>query len=145
MQKYLFIFLVCLFSGLPLFSQNNDKDTKNSKEKTSKERTFMGVVKDQSGEPLPGAVVYVKSKPASGTSTDAYGNFILKNIPEGKQIIIISCLGMEPKEFTFTGQKSAIIVLEEKVKKYRMSWLPVSMFVKKTVLPVRQQLIQKKI
>ena len=40
MQKYLFIFLVCLFSGLPLFSQNNDKDTKNSKEKTSKERTF---------------------------------------------------------------------------------------------------------
>ncbi len=77
----------------------------------------MGVVKDQSGEPLPGAVVYVKSKPASGTSTDAYGNFILKNIPEGKQIIIISCLGMEPKEFTFTGQKSAIIVLEEKVKK----------------------------
>ena len=54
MQKYLFIFLVCLFSGLPLFSQNNDKDTKNSKEKTSKERTFMGVVKDQSGEPLPG-------------------------------------------------------------------------------------------
>ena len=38
----------------------------------------MGVVKDQSGEPLPGAVVYVKSKPASGTSTDAYGNFILK-------------------------------------------------------------------
>ena len=117
MQKYLFIFLVCLFSGLPLFSQNNDKDTKNSKEKTSKERTFMGVVKDQSGEPLPGAVVYVKSKPASGTSTDAYGNFILKNIPEGKQIIIISCLGMEPKEFTFTGQKSAIIVLEEKVKK----------------------------
>ena len=99
MQKYLFIFLVCLFSGLPLFSQNNDKDTKNSKEKTSKERIFMGVVKDQSGEPLPGAVVYVKSKPASGTSTDAYGNFILKNIPEGKQIIIISCLGMEPKEF----------------------------------------------
>ena len=49
----------------------------------------MGVVKDQSGEPLPGAVVYVKSKPASGTSTDAYGNFILKNIPEGKQIIIV--------------------------------------------------------
>lgn len=105
----------------------------------------MGVVKDQSGEPLPGAVVYVKSKPASGTSTDAYGNFILKNIPEGKQIIIISCLGMEPKEFTFTGQKSAIIVLEEKVKKIQVSWLPVSMFVKKTVLPVRQQLIQKKI
>ena len=104
----------------------------------------MGVVKDQSGEPLPGAVVYVKSKPASGTSTDAYGNFILKNIPEGKQIIIISCLGMEPKEFTFTGQKSAIIVLEGK-KNTRMSWLPVFMFVKKTVLPVRQQLIQKKI
>lgn len=106
MQKYFYIFLVCLFSGFPLFSQNNDKDTKDSKEKTSKERIFMGVVKDQSGEPLPGAVVYVKSKPASGTSTDAYGNFILKNIPEGKQIIIISCLGMEPKMNSLSPDKN---------------------------------------
>lgn len=76
-------------------------------------RTLVGVVKDTQGKGLPGAVVYVKDSPTIGTSTDKYGNFELKKIPEGNQTIIFSMLGMTEVEILYTGQESTIVTLEE--------------------------------
>ena len=61
-------------------------------------RTLIGVVKDEAGKGLPGAVVYVKGHETIGTETDKYGNFTLQNIPEGNQTLIFSMLGMEEVE-----------------------------------------------
>lgn len=76
-------------------------------------RNLVGVVKDEQGKGLPGAVVYVKDSPTVGTETDKYGNFELKNIPEGKQTIIFTMLGMTEEEVLYTGQETAIVTLKE--------------------------------
>ena len=76
-------------------------------------RTLIGVVKDEAGKGLPGAVVYVKDHETIGTETDKYGNFSLQNIPEGNQTIIFSMLGMEEVQIAYTGQESTVVTLKE--------------------------------
>ena len=75
--------------------------------------SLVGVVKDEQGQGLQGVVVYVKSSPDVGAQTDHYGNFELKNIPSGKQVIVVSMLGMSEEEIVYTGQESAIVTLRE--------------------------------
>ena len=76
-------------------------------------RTLVGVVRDELGQGLQGAVIYVKSTPSVGVETDKYGNFELNGIPSGKQVIIVSMLGMSEEELLYTGQESAVITLVE--------------------------------
>jgi outer membrane receptor for ferrienterochelin and colicins len=52
----------------------------------------VNVTNKETGEPIPGAVVQLK-KANLATTTDAKGNAILKNIPGGRQQIVISFLG----------------------------------------------------
>ena len=99
MKRYLIIFLSIFLSAVPAMAQRNS--------------TLIGVVKDQQGIGLQGVVIYVKSSPSVGTQTDHYGNFELKNIPSGKQTLVVSMLGMGEETITFTGQESAIITLHE--------------------------------
>lgn len=76
-------------------------------------RTLVGVVKDEQGKGLPGAVVYVKDSPTVGTETDKFGNFELKNIPDGNQTIVFSMLGMSEVEIAYTGQEATVVTLKE--------------------------------
>lgn len=99
MRKYIILLFCFLLSLGNLSAQRNS--------------TLIGVVKDEQGQGLPGVAVYVKSAPSIGVQTDYYGNFELKNIPEGKQKIIVFMLGMGEEEIIFTGQESAIITLHE--------------------------------
>jgi TonB-dependent receptor len=58
-----------------------------------------GVVRDaQTGQSLPGATVHVKGS-TIGAMTDTKGFYVLDNIPEGNQIIVVSFLGYEDFEF----------------------------------------------
>jgi outer membrane receptor protein involved in Fe transport len=58
-----------------------------------------GVVRDaQTGQSLPGATVHVKGS-TIGAMTDTKGFYVLDNIPEGNQIIVLSFLGYEDFEF----------------------------------------------
>lgn len=99
MKRYLIILITFLLVASSALAQRNS--------------TLVGVVKDEQGIGLQGVVVYVKSAPSVGTQTDHYGNFELKNIPSGKQTIIVSMLGMGEETITFTGQESAIVTLHE--------------------------------
>ena len=76
-------------------------------------RILVGVVKDEQGKGLPGAVVYLKDNPSIGTETDKFGNFQLKNIPQGNHKVIITMLGMTEVEILYTGQESTIVTLVE--------------------------------
>ena len=95
MKRYLIILITFLLAASSALAQRNS--------------TLVGGVKDEQGIGLQGVVVYVKSAPSVGTQTDHYGNFELKNIPSGKQTIIVSMLGMGEETITFTGQEAAIV------------------------------------
>ena len=66
-----------------------------------------GFVRDaQTGESLPGATVHVKGT-TLGVMTDSKGFYVLDNIPNGNQVIIVSFLGYEDFEFSLGAvQKS---------------------------------------
>lgn len=61
-----------------------------------------GVVVDKSSQtPLPGAnVVLLNSDPLNGTVTDMNGNFIIKNVPVGRQSLKVSFVGYQTLELT---------------------------------------------
>lgn len=56
-----------------------------------------GVIKD-ANDVVPFATVQLKSNVMTGTVTDINGAFILHNVPEGKQSVIISCIGYQKME-----------------------------------------------
>jgi TonB-dependent receptor len=59
--------------------------------------TITGTVTDsQTGEVLPGSNVVIQGT-YIGSSTDSKGQFILKNVPTGEQILVFSFLGFETK------------------------------------------------
>jgi TonB-dependent starch-binding outer membrane protein SusC len=58
---------------------------------------FTGIVKSEAGTPLVGATVYIRKLKKSAV-TDAKGEFVLKNVPDGEYEVEISYVGYE----TFT-------------------------------------------
>lgn len=56
-----------------------------------------GVVKDQSGEVLPGATIVVKGS-TLGTASDLNGLYTLQGIPAGQCVIVVSYIGYKPLE-----------------------------------------------
>ena len=58
--------------------------------------TLTGVVRDENGDPVPGASVYVKGNNKIGTVTDIDGRFSLKVAPG--QILVVSFIGYETIE-----------------------------------------------
>lgn len=72
-----------------------------------------GKVIDKQGKPLPGASVSVKGK-AQVVSTDADGNFLLKNVDE-PAVLVISFIGYIRKELTLSSEQRLSITLEEDV------------------------------
>lgn len=75
-------------------------------------KTFKGLVKTASGEPLPFAVVAIRGAD-QGVSTDMDGNFQF-NTTQDTVELLISSVGMEKAEVTLTPQKSEVeVVLQE--------------------------------
>jgi TonB-dependent SusC/RagA subfamily outer membrane receptor len=74
------------------------------------DKTISGTVKDDKGNPIPGASVMIKGT-RIGVSTDAHGNFILKAPSEGS--IVISTVGYSSQELMINdaiGQYSLTLV-----------------------------------
>lgn len=62
----------------------------------AQEKVVKGVVKDESGLPLPGVAVLIKGEKSKGTQTDFDGNYSI-SISEGK-VLVFSYLGMKTVE-----------------------------------------------
>jgi TonB-linked SusC/RagA family outer membrane protein len=67
-----------------------------------------GRVIDDNGEPVVGANIIIKGQ-TTGTSTDSEGNFVLR-VKEG-DVLVVSFIGMQPKEVAVTGQQNVQIIL----------------------------------
>ena len=73
-----------------------------------------GKVTDETGEPIPGANVFVKGT-TLGTITDSDGSYLL-NIPSDAKTIVFSFIGMNTVEVDYKGQETINMVLTETEK-----------------------------
>jgi len=89
-------------------SQGNTK-VYSDKHVQSQEHQIKGTVKDDTGQPLPGASVVIKGE-KGGTITDANGNFVL-DVPSKSSVIVISFTGFNAKEVTVGNQNTVIVQL----------------------------------
>lgn len=85
----------------------------DNKQDSAHGRILVGVVKDDMGQPLQGAVVYIKSDRTHGTQVDQHGNFVLKDIPKGNHTLVFYMMGMKKVEIKYTGQESTVVILKE--------------------------------
>lgn len=74
-----------------------------------------GNVLDESGEPLPGAAVYLKNNKIVGTVTDIDGNFQLNVSSDllGKEMLVISFVGMKTQEKPLKNENYRIVLQAE--------------------------------
>lgn len=78
-----------------------------------------GLVKDQLGESIPGANIYIKDS-FDGTNSKADGTFQFETFEEGDQILVVSFIGFETIEQPISLQGKAIelpITLQESINK----------------------------
>jgi TonB-linked SusC/RagA family outer membrane protein len=71
-----------------------------------------GRIVDEKGEPLIGATVKIKGLNISGALTNANGQFSL-NMPEDRQVIMISYIGYETQEVNIKGKASVTVVMKD--------------------------------
>ncbi|VAW11210.1 Outer membrane TonB-dependent transporter, utilization system for glycans and polysaccharides (PUL), SusC family [hydrothermal vent metagenome] len=75
------------------------------------EREIKGTVKDEAGNPLPGASVIVKGT-TNGVQTDFDGNFTI-NVTADDDVLTISYIGHRSVDVTVAGQTNISVVLKE--------------------------------
>ena len=75
-----------------------------------------GLVKDvQTGEELIGAAIYLKENPAVGITTGLDGTFLLKDLPNGQDVVLVcSYIGYEPQEqrINLTTDKEVVFAMQ---------------------------------
>ncbi len=74
--------------------------------------TIRGKVTDEQGETIIGATIVRKDQPAIGTTTDLDGNFSLKITPAGQVTIVVSFIGLEPKEATLDVGEGKVVIAD---------------------------------
>jgi TonB-linked SusC/RagA family outer membrane protein len=84
----------------------------NAQELSSqKNKTITGVVKDDTGETLPGVVVTIKSQ-NKGVSTNNDGSFTL-SVPENLNILVFSYVGFQNQEVNIKNKTNIQVVLKQ--------------------------------
>lgn len=72
-----------------------------------------GIITDDTGEPIIGATVRLKSNLSVGTSTDIEGRYQL-NVPDLKKaVLVVSYVGMNPVDEPVNGRKEVNVTLKE--------------------------------
>jgi len=74
------------------------------------------VTNAESGEPIPGASVVVKSQTTIGTSTDMDGNYTLDGVPSDAETLVVSFVGMQEKEVAINGRSTINVELAPAVE-----------------------------
>ena len=69
------------------------------------------VTNAESGDPIPGASVVVKSQTTIGTTTDMDGNYSLDGIPSDAETLVFSFVGMQEKEIAINGRTTINVEL----------------------------------
>src|SRR6056297_2406446 len=70
----------------------------------------------ESGEPIPGASVVVKSQVTIGTTSDMDGNYTLRSVPSDAETLVFSFVGMETKEVPINNRTTINVELSPSVQ-----------------------------
>jgi TonB-linked SusC/RagA family outer membrane protein len=70
-----------------------------------------GVITDQEGEPLPGAIIKVKNDTKKTTVADVNGEFELTDVP-GNAILVVAFLGFKNTEYNINNRAQIEIILQ---------------------------------
>ena len=105
-----------LIAGKPLtYAVENQyiyvKTQRGGVKSSSNKVTFWGTVVDDLDMPLPGVNVAVKGQQGIGTTTNVNGDFSI-SLPEGKQILVFSYIGMKTQEVRASEGKKLTVRLE---------------------------------
>ena len=76
--------------------------------------TIAGTVRNQAGEPIPGATVMVKGT-LTGTVTDINGRFSMV-LPQNAQVLVFSFVGMRTQEIPIEGRTTFEITMTEELR-----------------------------
>jgi len=76
----------------------------------AQQQQVSGIVRDQSGTPMPGVNVLLKGT-TFGTSTDSNGKFVLQAAPV--DVLEVSFIGYKPKQISVGNQTTFDIVIDE--------------------------------
>ena len=74
------------------------------------------VTNAETGEPIPGASIVVKSQTTIGTTTDMDGNYTLSGIPSDAETLVFSFVGMQEKEIAINGRSTINVELAPSVQ-----------------------------
>ena len=75
--------------------------------------TVKGTVKNNIGEGIPGATVFVKGT-SKGTNTDIDGNFVLKGVNQ-EDVLVFTFIGMQPQELAVGSRTVFDVVMQDDV------------------------------
>ncbi|MEO5789037.1 TonB-dependent receptor plug domain-containing protein, partial [Gelidibacter sp.] len=71
-----------------------------------------GTIVDNSGFPVPGATIIIKSNPSVGTQSDFDGNYTIE-VPNRQTVLVYSFMGFATKEITVGNQSTINLTLQE--------------------------------
>lgn len=74
--------------------------------------TVQGVVRDEFGEILPAANIYLKDKPTVGTASNADGSFRFPGKLSEGDVVVFSFVGHSPLEYTVSADTPAALDIE---------------------------------
>lgn len=87
----------------------------------NQQQKLSGVVRDQTGEPLPGVNIVIVGT-SLGTITDIDGAFSL-NIPSDKSVLQFSLIGFTTKDVSVKGKTTIEVTLVKIHRLWTKSWL----------------------
>ncbi|MBT1686817.1 carboxypeptidase-like regulatory domain-containing protein [Dawidia soli] len=92
----------------PIEATQDTPSREASAASTTHERWFKGVVRDESGAPMPGASI-IRKGTTQGTVTDAEGRFDFPNMLKAGDVLVVYYLGFEPLEYLISHSTPAFI------------------------------------
>jgi TonB-linked SusC/RagA family outer membrane protein len=110
MRKSMLLVILLVFLSMHLSAGYSKAETPTGSAATQQKK-ITGTVKDNAGNPIPGATVLVKGT-TNGTTTDANGNYTISNVSTGN-VLAISFVGMKTMEFKVGNQSTIEAVLTD--------------------------------
>ena len=107
-RKAMTILLILISLQVSAGSTLTERQTRSE---ASQLKKITGTVKDNAGNPIPGATVLVKGT-TNGTTADANGRFTISNLSPGN-VLLISFVGMKTIEFKIGSQNTIDAILAE--------------------------------
>lgn len=93
----------------------NEKNVDVASQQPDKKITISGKVTNERGEPIPFSTIRIKGT-TFGTVSDSDGNYSLQFSKQDDVVLVISNLGFENMEKTYSGQSTINFTLKESIK-----------------------------